>query len=122
MSNADHLEIDAQTKKTNHTLEDMLINFVGHIQVTWEQYLFLMEFNYNVSWHSFIKTNPFYGLYGQECLIPFSISTPSFKVEGINLMITTMQHTLTLVKKSMKSVQIGLNFTRIKIIPLKNLR
>jgi len=45
MSNADHLEIE----RTNHTLKNMLRNFVGHIQVTWEQYLFLMKFNYNVS-------------------------------------------------------------------------
>jgi len=65
MSNAYHLEIDAQTKRTNHTLEDMLKKFVGHsIQVTWEQYLFLMEFDYNVSWYSSIKTDPFYALYG----------------------------------------------------------
>ncbi len=66
-----------------------------------------MEFDYNVSWHSSIKTNSFYALYGQECWIPFSISTPSFKVEGINQMIATMQHTLTLVKESMKSAQNG---------------
>jgi hypothetical protein len=64
MSNVDHLEIDAQIERTNRTLEDMLGNFVGHIQVTWEQYLFLMEFDYNVSWHSSIKTNPLYALYG----------------------------------------------------------
>jgi hypothetical protein len=35
-SNADQPEIDAQTKRTNHNLEDMLRNFVGHIQETWE--------------------------------------------------------------------------------------
>jgi hypothetical protein len=64
MTNVDHPEIDAQIEKTNCTLEDMLGNFVGHIQVTWEQYLFLMEFDYNVSWHSSIKTNPLYALYG----------------------------------------------------------
>jgi hypothetical protein len=31
MSNVDHLEIDAQIERTNHTLEDMLRNFVVHI-------------------------------------------------------------------------------------------
>jgi hypothetical protein len=90
MSNANHLEINAQTKRTNHTLENMFRNFVGHKEATWEQYLFLMEFDYNVNWHSFMKTNPFYVVYGQECLIPFSISTHTFKVEGINQMIATM--------------------------------
>jgi hypothetical protein len=30
-----------------------------------------MEFAYCVSWHSSIKTNPFYAPYGQECLTPF---------------------------------------------------
>jgi hypothetical protein len=48
------------------------------------------EFAYNVSWHSSIKTNPFYGLYGQKCIIPLYISTPTFKMEGVNQMITTM--------------------------------
>jgi hypothetical protein len=45
---------------------------------------------YNGSWHSSIKTNPFYVLCGQKYLIPLSISTPTFKMEGLNQMIATM--------------------------------
>jgi len=83
----------------------MLRNYVGHKQTKWEQYLFLVEFAYNVSWHSSIQTNPFYALYGQECLTPLSISTPTFKVEGVNQMIVTMQHIFKLFKESMQSAQ-----------------
>jgi hypothetical protein len=64
MSKAYHHETYAWTKKTNHSLEDMLKNYVGHKQMLWEQHLFMVEFSYNVSWHSSIKTNPFYGLSG----------------------------------------------------------
>jgi len=64
-----------------------------------------VEFAYNISWHPSIKTNPFYALYGQECLTPLSISTPTSKVEGINQMIAITQHTLRLVKENMQSAQ-----------------
>jgi hypothetical protein len=42
----------------------MLKSYVGHKQTLWEQYLFIVEFAYNVSWHSSIKTNSLYALYG----------------------------------------------------------
>ncbi len=83
----------------------MLRNYVVHKHMSWEQYLFMVEFSYNISWHSSIKTSPFYVFYGQECLIALSISTPTSKVEGINKMIAIMQHTLRLVKESMQNAQ-----------------
>lgn len=49
MSSAYHLEAYAQTKKTNHIFEDILRNYVGHKQTLWEQYLFMVDFAYNVS-------------------------------------------------------------------------
>jgi hypothetical protein len=71
MSSAHQPETDAQIERTNHIFEDMLRNYLGHKQTTREQHLFLVEFAYNVSWHSSFQTNSFYGLYGHECLIPF---------------------------------------------------
>jgi hypothetical protein len=65
MSSAYHPETYAQIEIINRTHEDMLKNYVlRHKQVTWKQHLFLVEFAYNVNWHSSIKTNPFYALYG----------------------------------------------------------
>jgi hypothetical protein len=64
-----------------------------------------MEFAYCVSWHSSIKTNPFYAPYGQECLTHLFISTCTSKVERLNQMITTIQHTFQLVKESMQNAQ-----------------
>jgi hypothetical protein len=59
-----------------------------------------MEFAYYVSWHSSTQTKPFYAPYGQEFLTPIFISRPTYKVEGVNQMITTV-HVLKLVKESM---------------------
>jgi hypothetical protein len=49
-----------------------------------------MEFVYYGSYYSSIKTSSFHALYGHECLIHFSISTPISKIEGVNEMIAIM--------------------------------
>lgn len=43
-----------------------------------------MEFVYNGSWHSSIKTSLFHALYGWEYLTPIFVSTPTSKIEGVN--------------------------------------
>jgi hypothetical protein len=43
MCSACHLEKDAMIEKTNRMLEDMLRNYVGQKQVSWEQYLFPLK-------------------------------------------------------------------------------
>lgn len=98
MSSAYHLKMDAHTKRTNCTLEDMLKMYVSHQQWTWE-----LEFVYNGSWHSCIKTSSLHVLYGWEYLILLFISTPISKIKGVNEMIANMQYILKLVKKSMQN-------------------
>jgi hypothetical protein len=66
-STAYHPEIDGQTERTNHTLEDMLRMYVMDQQNHWEEFLPLLEFTYNNSYQSTIKMVPFEFLYGRPC-------------------------------------------------------
>nr|GFD02319.1 putative nucleotidyltransferase, ribonuclease H [Tanacetum cinerariifolium] len=36
----------------------------------WDEYLYLVEFAYNNSWHASIKAAPFEQLYGRKCRVP----------------------------------------------------
>ncbi|GKE18817.1 putative reverse transcriptase domain-containing protein [Tanacetum coccineum] len=67
MSMVYHLEIDGQSKRTIHTLEDMLCACVIDFGNGWERHLPLIEFSYNNSYHASIKATPFEALYGQKC-------------------------------------------------------
>jgi hypothetical protein len=58
-----------------------------------------LEFVYNGSWHSYIKTSSLNVLYGWEYLILLFISTLISKIKGVNEMIVNMQYILKLVKK-----------------------
>nr|GEX09529.1 reverse transcriptase domain-containing protein [Tanacetum cinerariifolium] len=70
MSTAYHQQMDAQSKRTIQTLEDMLracmIDFGG----SWDRHLPLVEFSYNNNYHASIKVAPFEALYGQKCRSP----------------------------------------------------
>nr|GEU92730.1 retrotransposon protein, putative, Ty3-gypsy subclass [Tanacetum cinerariifolium] len=65
-----HTEIDGQTERTIQTLEDMLrsctLEWTGNL----DEYLCLVEFAYNNSWHASIKAAPYELLYGRKCRAP----------------------------------------------------
>ncbi|XP_060202136.1 uncharacterized protein LOC132630583 [Lycium barbarum] len=62
--------MDGQSEKTIRVLEDMLracvIDFGGH----WNQFLPLVEFSYNNSYHLNIDMTPFEASYGRRCRSP----------------------------------------------------
>ena len=70
LSTAFHPQTGGQSKRTIHVLEDMLracvIDFGGH----WDQFLPLVEYAYNNSYHSIIEMAPFKALYGRRCRYP----------------------------------------------------
>ncbi|GJT70284.1 putative reverse transcriptase domain-containing protein [Tanacetum coccineum] len=70
MSTAYHLETDGQSERTIQTLEDMLRACVIDFGKSWDSHLPLVEFSYNNSYHSSIKTAPFKALYGRKCRSP----------------------------------------------------
>ncbi|GKA20594.1 putative nucleotidyltransferase, ribonuclease H [Tanacetum coccineum] len=54
-----HPQTDGQSERTIQTLEDMLRACALEWTGSWDEYLCLVEFAYNNSWHASIKTAPF---------------------------------------------------------------
>nr|GEZ70534.1 retrotransposon protein, putative, Ty3-gypsy subclass [Tanacetum cinerariifolium] len=69
-STAFHPQIDGQSERTIHTLEDMLRSCALEWTGNWDDYICLVEFAYNNSWHASIKCAPFEMLYGRKCRAP----------------------------------------------------
>nr|GFA86629.1 DNA/RNA polymerase superfamily protein [Tanacetum cinerariifolium] len=69
-STAFHPQTNGQTKRTIQTLEDMLRSCALEWTGNWDEYLCLVEFAYNNSWHASIKGAPFELLYGRKCRAP----------------------------------------------------
>ncbi|GKD53323.1 putative reverse transcriptase domain-containing protein [Tanacetum coccineum] len=65
-----HPETDGQSERTIQTLEDMLRACVLDFEKNWDRHLPLVEFSYNNSYHTSIKTAPFEALYGQKYRSP----------------------------------------------------
>ncbi|GJR79528.1 retrotransposon protein, putative, ty3-gypsy subclass [Tanacetum coccineum] len=63
-------DIDGQSERTIQTLEDMLrccgLEWTGN----WDEYLCLVEFTYNNSWHASIGMAPYEMLYRRKCRSP----------------------------------------------------
>ncbi|GJV20901.1 putative reverse transcriptase domain-containing protein [Tanacetum coccineum] len=70
MSTAYHLETDGQSERTIQTLEDMLHTCILDFGKGWDRHLPLVEFLYNNSYHTSIKTAQFEALYGRKCRSP----------------------------------------------------
>nr|GEV82361.1 putative reverse transcriptase domain-containing protein [Tanacetum cinerariifolium] len=70
MSTTYHSQTDGQSERTIQTLEDMLRACVIDFGKGWDRHLPLVEFSYNNSYHTSIKTGPFKALYGRKCQSP----------------------------------------------------
>nr|GEU67245.1 putative nucleotidyltransferase, ribonuclease H [Tanacetum cinerariifolium] len=66
-STAFHPQTDGQSERTIQTLEDMLCSCTLEWTCNWDDYICLVEFAYNNSWHASIKCVPFKMLYGRKC-------------------------------------------------------
>nr|GFB94383.1 putative nucleotidyltransferase, ribonuclease H [Tanacetum cinerariifolium] len=69
-STAFHPQTDGQSERTIQTLEDMLRSCALEWTGNWDDYICLVEFAYNNSWHASIKCAPFEMLYGRKCRAP----------------------------------------------------
>ncbi|GJR96502.1 putative reverse transcriptase domain-containing protein [Tanacetum coccineum] len=70
MSTAYHPQTDGQSKRTIHTLEDMLRACVLDFGKRWDRHLPLVEFSNKNNYHASIKVAPFETLYGCKCRSP----------------------------------------------------
>nr|GEY94141.1 retrotransposable element Tf2 [Tanacetum cinerariifolium] len=79
-STAFHPQTDRQSERTIQTLEDMLRSCALEWTGNWDDYICLVEFAYNNSWHASIKCAPFEMLYGESmCFSDFSACFQTFK-------------------------------------------
>lgn len=70
LSTAYHPQTDGQSERTIQTLEDMLRASVLEWGGKWSEYLPLVEFSYNNSYHASIEMSPYEALYGRPCRTP----------------------------------------------------
>ncbi|WMV24610.1 hypothetical protein MTR67_017995 [Solanum verrucosum] len=70
LSTAFHPKTDGQAERTIQTLEYLLRAYVIDLKGSWDDYLPLIEFASNNSYHSSIPMPPFEALYGRRCRSP----------------------------------------------------
>ncbi|GKE44797.1 putative reverse transcriptase domain-containing protein, partial [Tanacetum coccineum] len=70
MSTAYRPQTDGQSEMTIQTLEDMLRACVIDFGSSWDHHLPLVEFSYNNSYHTSIKSAPYEALYGRKYRSP----------------------------------------------------
>ena len=66
LSTSNHSQTDGQTERTIQTIEDMLRAYIVENGGNWKDYLTLVEFVYNNSYHSSIRMAPYEALYGRK--------------------------------------------------------
>jgi hypothetical protein len=67
-----HLDSYEKTKRNNMIIEDMLRIHVMDQPSKWEDYLHLVEFDYNNGYQASLKMSLCYTLYGKKCNMPVS--------------------------------------------------
>jgi hypothetical protein len=66
-STAYHPKSNGQTERVNQVIEHMLRMYVMDKPSKWEDYLDLVEFDYNNGYQASLKISPFEALYGRKC-------------------------------------------------------
>ena len=70
LSSSYHPQTDGQTERTIQSLEELLRACVLEQRGSWDNFLPLIEFTYNNSFHSSIGMAPYEALYGRRCRTP----------------------------------------------------
>lgn len=66
LSYAYHPQTDGQTERTIQCLKDLVRACILEQGSNWDNYLSLVEFTYNISFHSSIGMTPFEAFYGMR--------------------------------------------------------
>ena len=100
-----HLQTDGQSERTIQTLEDMLRACVIDFYGSWDSCLPLVEFSYNINFHSNISSPPFELLYTQRCRTPVCLDEVGHRFLGwtkVGLQTTEM---IQQVKQKLQTAQ-----------------
>jgi hypothetical protein len=78
---------------------------VRHQPKKWEDYLPLVEFDYNNGYQESLKMSPFEALYGRQCNIPISWNDPVDIVTIGTYMLKEMEQQVIQIRQNMKISQ-----------------
>jgi hypothetical protein len=84
MSSAYYPQSDGQTERVNQCMKTFLRCFANAVPTKWFEWLHLVEFWYNTTWHSSIHQSPFQALYGQSPRQLGIDSTATCQVESLD--------------------------------------
>ena len=71
----------------------------------WQEYLYLVEFNYNNGYHASLRMSPFDALYGRRCRTPVSWDNPVDRVIVGPKMLKDMEEQMLRIGKNLKIAQ-----------------
>nr|GFB10910.1 putative nucleotidyltransferase, ribonuclease H [Tanacetum cinerariifolium] len=100
-----HPETDGQTKRTIQTLEDILRSCALEWTGNWDEYLCLVEFAYNNSWHASVKAAPYELLYGRKCRGPICWNEVGERVIKGPELIEVTNEKVTVAKEKLKEAR-----------------
>jgi hypothetical protein len=101
MSSAYHPQTDGQTKVVNKCLETYLHCFISEKQNKWFQWLHLVEWWYNSTYHTSAKMTLFQALYGYEPPSWKGISIGHIKFVLVKDHLDESQQILQLLKENL---------------------
>ncbi|GJT58364.1 putative nucleotidyltransferase, ribonuclease H [Tanacetum coccineum] len=104
-STAFHPETDGQSERTIQTLEDMLRSCALEWTGNWDDYICLVEFAYNNSWHASIKCAPFEMLYGRKCRAPICWDQVGERILEGPEMIEVTNEKVAVAREKLKEAQ-----------------
>nr|GFC40901.1 putative nucleotidyltransferase, ribonuclease H [Tanacetum cinerariifolium] len=104
-STAFHPQTDGQTERTIQTLEDMLRSCTLEWTDNCDDYICLVEFAYNNSWHASIKCAPFEMLYGRKCRAPICWDQVGERVIEGPEMIEVTNEKVVIAKEKLKEAR-----------------
>ncbi|PNX92763.1 Ty3/gypsy retrotransposon protein [Trifolium pratense] len=110
MSTSYHPETDGQTEVLNRILEQYLRSFVHSKPTHWHQFLPLAEWSYNTTSHSATGRSPFEITFGKPPPSIPSYLLGSSNVEAVDTLLTTRQHTITLLQRKLLKAQETMKF------------
>ena len=79
--------------------------YVMDRQVKWEDYLYLVEFAYNNSYHSSLSMSPFQALYGRPCPTPLSWDRLEDRVLLCPEMLQDMEQQVVRIREHLVTAQ-----------------
>ncbi|KAK8945254.1 hypothetical protein KSP39_PZI007730 [Platanthera zijinensis] len=104
-STAFHPQTDAQTERTNRTLEDLLWMCILNFGGKWEKYVTLVEFSYNSNFQTSIGMTPFEVLYGRRCRTPLCWAESEERSTIRESWIDKTTDRIKLIQERMKTAQ-----------------